>query len=101
MGQTDACCKRTRQSGNVFYFEALFTGLVGGIGFSHMNNPGKLNLYNDNSFLLSGYGDLYHFGRSVKLSPNISRSTGTRYGVLLDMDAGTLQYWVDDVELQT
>jgi len=32
-------------------------------------------------------------------SPNISRSTGTHYGVLLDMDAGTLQYWMDGVDL--
>ena len=35
---------------------------LGGIGVSRLNDPNKLNLYNDHTFLLSGYGDLYSFG---------------------------------------
>ena len=73
---------------------------VEGIGVAHLNDPGKLNLYNDHSFLLSGYGDLYSFGGSQKgFSPNVSRSVGSRYGVELDIRAGTLRYWLDGVDL--
>jgi len=55
-----------------------------GIRVAQLNDPGKLNLYNDHSFLLSGYGDLYSFGGSQKkFSPNVSRSTGSRYGFLM------------------
>lgn len=78
------------------YFEAVFSELVGGIGFSHLTEPPRVNIYNDNSILLSGYGDLYSFGGSTKgFSPNISRSTGTHYGCLLDMVACAVQFWVD------
>mmetsp|Transcript_26687 Transcript_26687/g.48454 ORF Transcript_26687/g.48454 Transcript_26687/m.48454 type:complete len:171 (-) Transcript_26687:1083-1595(-) len=84
-----------------WYFDAVFQGLVGGIGFSHPVNPAQVNIYNDNSFLLSGYGDLYSFGGYIKLSKNISRSTGTHYRALLDMDAGELTYWVDGEQLET
>lgn len=82
---------------NRFYGEALFTGLVGGFGVSHLNDPSQLNLYNANSYLLSGYGDLYHSGgqKIEAYAPNLSRTTNTRYAFLLDMDAGTLQYWVN------
>merc|ERR1711934_336751 len=87
----------TRGEGDgIVYFEAMFSGLVGGIGFSHLTEPTRVNIYNDNSFLLSGYGDLYSFGGSTKgFSPNISRSTGTHYGCLIDMEAGAVQFWVD------
>ena len=62
-----------------------------------MNDKNSPNIYNRNSFLLSGYGDLYCFGSSIKgVSPNIARSTGTRIGTLLDMNAGTVAYWVDN-----
>ena len=85
---------------NRFYFGAMFSGLVGGIGLSHLNDKTQLNLYNDHSFLLSGYGDLYNVGGSLKgYAPNISRSNGSHYGCLIDMDEGTLQYWLDGVEL--
>ena len=78
---------------------ATFQGLVGGIGFSHLTEPSKVNIYNDASFLLSGYGDLYSYGGSRKFSENISRSTRTRYELLLDMENGTLQYWMDGKDL--
>jgi hypothetical protein len=84
-----------------WYFDAEFQGLVGGIGFSHLVNPAQINIYNDNSFLLSGYGDLYSFGGSMKLSKSISGSTGTHYRALLDMDAGKLTYWLDGQQLET
>lgn len=81
---------------NQFYYEAVFSGLVGGIGVSRLNDKTRANLYNDESFLLSGYGDLYCFGSSIKgVSPNIARSSGTRFGVLLDMNEGTLTFCVD------
>jgi hypothetical protein len=84
-----------------WYFDVVFQGLVGGIGFSHLVNPAQINIYNDDSFLLSGYGDLYSFGGSIKLSKNISGSTGTHYRALLDMDAGELTYWLDGQQLET
>jgi hypothetical protein len=88
------------KTSNQFSFEAVFSGLVGGIGVSTLNDPSKQNLYNDNSFLLSGYGDLYHFGKSQKgFSPNISRSSGATYRCLLDMDEGSLHYWLDGQDL--
>jgi hypothetical protein len=86
----------TTTTANRFYCEALFTGLVGGFGVSHLNDPLQLNLYNDPSYLLSGYGDLYHGGSSVKgYAPNMSRSSNTRYAFLLDRNEGSLQYWVN------
>ena len=89
--------RKSSDSGkNRFYYEAVFSGLVGGIGFAHLNDKTRANIYNHDSFLLSGYGDLYCFGSSIKgVSPNIARSSGTRIGALLDMDKGTLTYWVD------
>jgi hypothetical protein len=85
-----------------WYFDVVFQGLVGGIGSLHLVNPAQqINIYNDNSFLLSGYGDLNSFSGSIKLSKNISRSTGMHYCALLDMDAGELTYWLDRQQLQT
>ncbi|GMH46550.1 hypothetical protein TrRE_jg167, partial [Triparma retinervis] len=96
---TDAIVKRN-DGRNRFYYSAVFSGLVGGIGFSHLNNPNQTGIYNNNSFLLSGYGDLYCHGSSIKsVSPNISRTTGSRIGVLLDMDDGTLTFWVNGKRL--
>eukprot|EP00966_Prymnesium_polylepis_P086239 1996279-Prymnesium_polylepis.1 len=53
-----------------FYFEARFTGLVGGFGVAARDAPtlrsgGVPPLYNQRSFLLSGYGKLYYGGASV------------------------------------
>lgn len=85
---------------NRFYYEAVFSGLVGGIGFAHLNDKTRANIYNQDSCLLSGYGDLYCFGSSIKgVSPNIARSSGTRIGALLDMDEGTVTYWVDGQQM--
>merc|ERR1712146_450184 len=85
---------------NRYYFQAEFKGLVGGIGFSQLNSsPSRVNIYNEKSFLLSGYGDLYCLGGSKgSYSANVSRSVGTRYGCLLDMDKGFVQFWVDGVD---
>jgi hypothetical protein len=90
----------TTTTANRFYCEALFTGLVGGFGVAHLNDPSQLNLYNDPSYLLSGYGDLYHGGTSVKgYAPNLSSSANTRYAFLLDRNEGSLQFWVNGQEL--
>ena len=98
--QGTSAITKSANAPNRFYYEAVFSGLVGGIGFAHLNDRSVANLYNQNSFLLSGYGDLYCFGSSIKgVSPNIARSTGSRVGVLLDMDVGTLTYWVDGQRL--
>ena len=97
---TEALHAASGSSSNRFYYEAVFSGLVGGIGFAHLNDKTRANIYNRDSFLLSGYGDLYCFGSSIKgVAPNIARSSGTRIGALLDMDEGTLTYWVDGQQM--
>ena len=73
----------------------MISAQVGGIGFSHPVPPSRVNIYNDNSFLLSGYGDLYRFGSSRRCSNNVSNSSGTHYGCLIDFAAGGVQFWVD------
>jgi hypothetical protein len=99
-GRTPISKSATTAANKRFYFEAVFSGLVGGVGIARLNDPARANLYNDDSFLLSGYGDLYSFGGSRKgYAPNCSRSTGTLYGCLLDMDAGAVSFFVDGVEL--
>jgi hypothetical protein len=57
-----------------------------------------LNLYNEDSYLLSGYGQLYFNGSSKDFAPNVSRST-SRVGCVLDMDEGTLRYFLNGKDL--
>ena len=84
---------------NKYYFETVFDGLVGGFGVSYLNaNQNTTNIYNQDSYLMSGYGDLYYNGASKKIAPNVSRKT-TKLACLLDMDKGQLHFWHDDEDL--
>ena len=57
---------------NKHFFELKFEGLVGGIGIATLNDPKKGNIYKHDSYLLSGYGQVYTGGSGNQYSFDIS-----------------------------
>merc|ERR1712070_230890 len=90
------------RSSNRFFFKAEFSGAVGCIGIATANNPNRVNINNDLSYLLSSDGKLYEGGLVREgFGPLVSsRINGrTQYELLVDLSRGTLQYWVDGKDL--